>query len=71
MKQPSTEITERQIQQALRQFKLAGGQIRRMPDQVAPRQMLVRSRWDTLAGLTQSAAVPPPVAPEAAAPAGD
>jgi hypothetical protein len=71
MNQPSTEITEGQIQQALRQFRLAGGQIRRMPDQVAPRQALVRSRWDTLAGLTESAPVRPQVAPEASAPAGE
>jgi hypothetical protein len=67
MKNAKTDITEKQIQRALRQFELAGGKIQRIPDQVTPRASLVRSRTESLAGWI--AAVPAPA--NTAFPAGE
>jgi hypothetical protein len=63
-KNPSIQITEQDIQRALRQFKLAGGKITRIPDQVTPRLRPVRPRLESLSGLpyvveTEGAAAPP------------
>lgn len=50
-KKPSIQITEQDIQRALRQFTLAGGKITRIPDQVIPRLSPVRPRLESLSGL--------------------
>lgn len=38
-------ITEEDVQKALNKFVKDGGLIRQLPDQVAPRNLLVGARW--------------------------
>ena len=45
MKGKKKTITEEQVQAALNKFLHAGGLIRRLPDQVVPRNTLVGARW--------------------------
>lgn len=53
-KKSSIQITEQDIQRALRQFTLAGGKITRIPDQVTPRLSPVRPRLESLSGLLRA-----------------
>lgn len=71
MKKAATQVTQRDIQKALRKFKLAGGKIQKIPDQVAPRLAAVRSRWDSLAALADAPTLAPTVAPDATAPSAE
>ncbi len=65
MKQANKTITERDIQRALRQFRLAGGKIQHIPDQVTPRLAAVHSRWESFAAITSAPSALPTVAPDA------
>jgi hypothetical protein len=56
MRKQETKISEAQIQKALRRFRLAGGKIEHIPDQVTPRIYMARSRADSLSGSVQMAA---------------
>ena len=45
MKEKKKTITEEEVQAALNKFLRTGGLIKRLPDQVVPRNTLVGARW--------------------------
>ncbi len=45
MKEKKKTITEEEVQAALNKFLRAGGLIKRLPNQVVPRNTLVGARW--------------------------
>lgn len=57
MKRKTSPITERQIQQALRQFRRCGGQIKHLRDQPTPRRESVALPWEATLGLAAGGAV--------------
>lgn len=44
-KQQHSAVTHEDVQAALRKFEEKGGLIKRLPDEVTPRNSLVGSRW--------------------------
>ena len=40
----TTQVTERQVEQAIRRFQFRGGLIKHLPDEVIPRTLLVGAR---------------------------